>query len=137
MMGTTDAVSVCKNILRKSFLLFSFLVFLFLLAGCEKEQHLNVNPADLHGLWVRNQEYWRFLDNGTGVTWDEAEDVSEQESNLRFEWTLSLDELTCVFRGEMGNQAVPKLYIIREITPTRLRWEDYYGEEYTFSKVVE
>ena len=71
----------------------------------------------------------------TGVTWDESEDITEEESNLKFEWTLSRDELTCVFRGAQGNQAVPKLYVIRSISSTQMTWEDYYGIEYTFRKV--
>jgi hypothetical protein len=118
---------------------FRYLLLLVLstlsLAGCGPEDIVEVYPADLHGLWVRNQEYWRFKDDNTGVTWDESEDITEEESNLKFEWTLSRDELTCVFRGAQGNQAVPKLYVIRSISSTQMTWEDYYGIEYTFRKV--
>ena len=99
------------------------------LGGCVKDVFLNVNPDDLTGRWVveGTQEYWRFRSDGTGVTWDESEDISENESNLKFEWTLDEDELTCVFRGENENQAVPKVYYIRNLTSESMEWEDIYG----------
>ena len=98
------------------------------MSGCIKDI-LNFFADDITGRWVveGTQEYWRFRIDGTGVTWDESEDISESESNLRFEWTLDEDELTCVFRGENENQAVPKVYYIRKLTSERMEWEDIYG----------
>lgn len=105
-------------------------------SGCGKDSVLDVNPNDLTGKWVveNSQEYWRFRSGGTGVTWDESEDISEEESNLKFEWTLDRDELTCVFRGANENQAVPKVYRIREISSSSMRWEDIYGRTTRFVK---
>lgn len=101
----------------------------FVLNGCGKDFVLDVNADDLTGRWVveGTREYWRFRSDGRGVTWDEGEDISEEESNLRFEWTLDRDELTCIFRGENENQAVPKVYRIREISSSDMMWEDIYG----------
>lgn len=99
------------------------------LGGCLKDFFMIVNPDDLTGRWVveGTQEYWRFNGDGSGVTWDESEDISEWESNLTFEWSLEMSELTCVFHGANENQAVPKVYTIREITADSMEWEDIYG----------
>lgn len=100
----------------------------FTMSGCLKDI-LDIFADDITGRWVvkDSQEYWRFRSDGTGVTWDESEDISESESNLKFEWTLDRDELTCVFRGENENQAVPKVYYIRKLTSESMEWEDIYG----------
>lgn len=107
-------------------------------AGCgEDEVPVNVTPGQLCGCWVKNgtQEYWRYLDDGTGVTWDEADDVAEEESNLRYEWSVDGDRLTHLFRGEQGNQAVPKVYTVKGISPSSMSWEDDYGQQYTLIRV--
>ncbi len=111
----------------------------FLVAGCgDKEQPINVGAEQLYGCWVKNgtQEYWRYLEDGTGVTWDESEDISEDESNLRFEWSVSGDLLTHIFHGEQDNQAVPKLFTIKGISASSMSWVDDYGQSYTFIKVL-
>ncbi len=102
-----------------------------------EDTHLNVNPAMVQGKWIKNatQEYWRYNADETGVTWDESEDISEEESNLTFEWTLNGDVLTHVFRGEQGNQAVPKVYTITEIDASTMKWKDDYGMTYQLNKV--
>ena len=78
---------------------------------------LNVSTDQLEGLWLKkgSQEYWRYRADGTGVTWDEA-------------------RLTHIFTGEMGNQAVPKVYDITEITETTMLWKDDYSMTYRFTK---
>ena len=108
-----------------------------MLCGCLDDFFLDVNPDDLTGKWVveSSQEYWRFRGDGSGVTWDEGEDISEYESNLKFEWMLDKDELTCVFRGENENQAVPKVYRIKEISGESMKWEDIYGRTKKFKKL--
>ncbi len=105
--------------------------------GCSDDPVLDVNSDDLVGKWVveNTQEYWRFRGGGTGVTWDESEDISEEESNLKFEWSLDRDELTCVFRGANENQAVPKVYRIREITASSMKWENIYGQTTRLKKL--
>lgn len=104
--------------------------------GCIKDMVLDIDSNDLTGKWVveNSQEYWRFRSDGSGVTWDESEDIYEHESNLKFEWTLDHDELTCVFRGANENQAVPKVYRIRELTSSSMKWEDIYGRTTKFVK---
>lgn len=109
-----------------------------LLAGChEKETHITVEPEQVVGKWQyeNTKEYWRYRSDFTGVTWDEGEDVSEEESNLTYEWTLSGDQLTHVFSGAQGNQAVPKVYTITEIDESRMVWKDDYGMTKVLLKV--
>ena len=106
--------------------------------ACHDERtHITVNETDLHGKWQKTetQEYWRYNADGTGVTWDEAEDVSEEESNLTYFWTVNGDVLTHVFTGAMENQAVPKVYTVTAISSTAMSWEDDYGMSYSFTKV--
>lgn len=109
-----------------------------MLASCGgKDNHITVSDSQLEGLWQKNnsQEYWRYNASHTGVTWDESEDVSEEESNLTFTWSIAEDVLTHVFTGAMENQAVPKVYTIKEINGSYMKWEDDYGISYTLSKV--
>ena len=110
------------------------------MSGCslfDRDDHLSVSEDQLYGCWVKenSEEYWRYNENGTGVTWDEADDISEEESNLSFTWTVREDELTHIFRGEMDNQAVPKVYTIKAINNNTMRWEDDYGISYKLNKV--
>lgn len=108
------------------------------MSACHEEEiHLNVTPDQLEGCWVKNgsQEYWRYLVDGTGVTWDESEDMTEEESNLHFEWSVGGDVLTHIFHGEQGNQNVPKIYTIKGISASQMSWEDDYGQQYTLIKV--
>lgn len=114
------------------------LSFFLLFTACQEEEvHLNVTPDQVVGCWVKNgtQEYWRYLEDGTGVTWDESENYTEEESNLRFLWSVSGDVLDHVASGEMGNQFVPKTYTIKGISPSAMSWMDDYGQAYTLIKV--
>ena len=109
-----------------------------MLASCGgKDNHITVSDSQMEGLWQKNnsQEYWRYNADHTGVTWDEAEDVSEDESNLTFTWSIAEDVLTHVFTGAMENQAVPKVYTVKEINGSYMKWEDDYGISYTLFKV--
>ena len=109
-----------------------------LAASCGgQEEALNVSADQLLGKWQRtnSQEYWRYITDSTGVTWDESEDVSEEESNLTFRWEVNGARLMHVFTGEMANQAVPKVYTITEISSTSMKWKDDYSMEYQFNKV--
>lgn len=125
---------------KNRFKLWTMMLLAILAAGCqEKETHLTVEPDQLIGKWLRtdsqeDQEYWRYRNDYTGVTWNEAEDISEEESNLTFEWTLAGDRLTHVFRGEQGNQAVPKVYTITAISETTMQWRDDYSITLNFTK---
>ena len=109
-----------------------------LFVGCfSKEEHIDVDPAMLHGKWLKvgTQEYWRYYSSGSGATWDESEGKTEENTNLSYTWNLDRDELTHWFRGEQDNQMVPKVYTIKEITSNSMKWKDAYGITSTYSKV--
>ena len=121
---------------RKGLLLLTLAGLLVSCTPSDNRVHITVNPEQLQGCWVKSgtQEYWRYRDDSTGVTWDESEDMTEEESNLTFTWEVNRDVLTHIFRGVMDNQAVPKVYTITEITPQSMKWEDDYGITCTLNK---
>lgn len=95
-----------------------------------------VCSQNLCGCWVRDgsQEYWNYNDDGTCITWDEADDLGQEESNLVFVWRLNDCRLTHIFHGQLGNQSVPKVYTVKSISPKAMVWVDDYGTEYSFTK---
>lgn len=103
----------------------------------DKEPHITVNESQLYGKWQEGstQVYWRYAYDGTGVTWDEGEDIMEEESNLTYTWTVRGDVLTHVFTGAQDNQAVPKVYTITFIDDSRMEWKDDYGMTKTLTKL--
>lgn len=111
-----------------------------MMSGCflfDKETHINVDENQLYGKWQEGstQVYWRYVSDGTGVTWDEGEDISEEESNLTYSWSVRGDVLTHVFTGIQENQAVPKVYTITEIDESHMLWKDDYGMTKTLTKL--
>lgn len=115
--------------------------------GVERDETL------LHGKWLLTlengkepinpvnelpkEEYWRYNSNGTGSTWDESDDMYEDEA-LPFTWTLVQSELTQIHVTEMsapGTRAdVPKIYEVTELTATKLSYKDALGYSATFTK---
>lgn len=130
-------VQVVQGMRAKGIAFFVILFFSLLATSCNDERvHITVEPYQIEGLWqkIGTQEFWRYRVDGTGVTWDESEDVSEEESNLTYEWTINGDELTHVFHGSLGNQAVPKVYTVTSISSSQMEWEDIYGQTYVLVK---
>lgn len=104
--------------------------------ACHDDPVVNVTDAMLYGKWMVDgtTEYWRYDDDHTGVTWDVSE-ISEEASNLKFEWELHDAELLHVFAGEMGNQGVSKAYRITQIGVNTMSWEDDYGVQSSLHRV--
>ena len=93
---------------------------------------LDVFDEDLLvGKWVNGTEYWRYNADGTGCTWDTADDVTEAEAQ-QFTWTLVLSTLTQKHQMEISGTTIPKVYTVTELTETDLVYEDSYGTEYAF-----
>ncbi|MBQ7280197.1 MAG: lipocalin family protein [Bacteroidales bacterium] len=91
------------------------------------ENEESYNSSDLVGKWrvVSSQEYWRYDSGGNGRTWDESQDVHENdETTTRFTWSISGDQLRHVFSGDDVNQAVVQDYTIKSLTSNTLRWND-------------
>lgn len=111
-----------------------------LMSGCfgfNNETHITVDEEQLYGKWQEGstQVFWRYNADNSGVTWDEGEDISEEESNLTYQWTVRGDVLTHVFSGAQGNQAVPKVYTITSIDENQMEWKDDYGMTKSLTKV--
>lgn len=115
--------------MKKLKLVILFMGVFLLMTSCKKETPVTIDASLLPGKWLHEgtEEYWRYYANGNGVTWDESEDISEEESNLTFQWTLSGDVLTHVFTGSSGNQAVPKVFYVNYINGSIMQWTDDYG----------
>ncbi|MBR1850965.1 MAG: hypothetical protein IJ789_06290 [Bacteroidales bacterium] len=103
-----------------------------------KKQGLELQPSQLYGLWYSESSvthgYWRYNSNMTGTAWDPDEDVEEGESNTIFTWEVEEDQLTHIFTGIEGYQAVPKIYTVTAISDNAMTWKDSYGNIKTFTK---
>ena len=117
------------------------------LTSCkEKEKELVLDPSQFAGLWVKTNntyEYWRFNSSSmTGITWDETPDpdngepeMTEEESNLGFSWSVERNIVSFVWHGLMENQSVPKYYYITEISSAAIVGEDEVGLPFTLRRV--
>jgi hypothetical protein len=99
----------------------------------------------LYGKWQEGtvfEHYYssnieRVLPNGdtvqaNGTTWDESDDVSEDEAQL-FNWSLTGSTLKHEHVGTFV--MVPKVYTVTSLTSSELVYEDDYGVAHHFSKV--
>lgn len=115
-----------KNI---SFLLIALLTS-FVFNSCIPEQEFD--SSLLIGKWVSGSEYYRYMQDGTGLTWDTADDVDESEAQA-FTWTLVQSTLTHIHILEIGG-LVPKVYTVTKLTHNTLEYEDEFGKTHRFSK---
>jgi len=110
------------------------LVFLLVAAAfhsCGKEE--DFDETLLYGKWRSGTEYWVYERGHTGYTWDESDDVSEDDEQQSFTWGLVKSELTHIHLI-MGKPSVPKYYTITELTATTLKYKDSFSN-YSFSKI--
>ncbi len=120
------------NMAKKAFLyLTTFLVVSFLVVSCEPEEK-SFDDTLLTGKWKSGTLYYKYLANGSGATWDTADDVTESEAQA-FTWTLEKSELTHIHVLELGG-SVPKVYTVTELTSTSLKYHDDFGVTFSFTK---
>lgn len=106
----------------------------FLLGSCENFTHdVDFNKTLLNGYWISGTLYEYYNPDGTGYTWDVADDVTEEEAQP-FTWTLEKATLTQIHQMEMGGN-VPKTYTVTKLDSSTLEYHDDYGKYYTFTKV--
>lgn len=99
----------------------------------------------LYGKWQEgtvfehyyNSTIERVLPNGdtvwvNGTTWDESDDVSEDEAQL-FNWTLTGSTLKHEHVGTFV--MLPKIYTVTSLTSSELVYNDDFGVTHYFSKV--
>jgi hypothetical protein len=114
------------------FYLTACVVIVFLAVSCEPAEE-SFDESLLIGKWQSGTLFYKYLADGTGGTWDTADDVTESEAQA-FTWTLVKSELTHIHILEMGG-TVPKVYTVTELTDTSLKYEDDFGGSFSFTKV--
>lgn len=105
-------------------------------SSCTDNENLPDKEYDrslLIGKWHQASLYYRYDNNGSGVSWDTSDDVSEAEGQA-FTWTLIRSTLEHIEMIEMGGK-IPKIFTVTELTNSILKYQDEHGETYTFSKV--
>ena len=123
-----------KNIMRNVALVAFALVAL---VGCIPDPVVepNFSVDDIYGKWCSGSVYYRYDSGYRGVTWDTADDVTEDEGQP-FEWKIEGVDMTHIHIMEM-EASVPKTYVIDELTSSVLEYHDAYGKYYQFYKVYD
>lgn len=97
-----------------------------------RKQRVIYTPDMLVGGWSRGTIHEEYAADGTGLTWNTAEDVSRDEAR-RFQWTLDSNLLTLVYKLDYGG-VVPKHYVVTFVDNENLSYSDNYGESYLWDK---
>lgn len=87
----------------------------------------------LIGLWQSETVYYRYNEDGTGSTWDAADDVTEEEAG-RFTWEINKKRMIHKHQLEIGG-TVPKAYTIKRLDLLNLEYTDDYGKIESFVKI--
>jgi hypothetical protein len=118
-----------------SFRVLLLVTLTFLLGACTltPEDETTWDQTLLYGKWKSGTLYYKYLSDGTGKTWDTADDVSEAEAQS-FTWTLVNSEFTHIHIMQMGT-TVPKVYTVTELTAGTLKYKDSFNVSNSFTKV--
>ncbi len=133
--------------LKKRFLQIAFLALVAIaVVSCsdkssEFDEYLLIGkwerPSPLNDEEAQGYEYYRYDIGGIGASWDEADDVTEEEAQ-EFKWTLIKSDLTLTHKIETTDQyGIPKVYTVIKLTTTELVYKDDFGITYEFTKVEE
>ncbi|HKK80899.1 MAG TPA: hypothetical protein VJ909_01540 [Prolixibacteraceae bacterium] len=120
-----------KKILLYLFVSLATSAFMF---SCIEIEEDSFDESLLVGKWESGTLFYNYNYDGTGSTWDEGDDVTEEEAQ-EFTWTLVEDELTHIHIMEIGG-TVPKIYTVTKLTETTLEYEDGFGVKSSFAKVT-
>lgn len=125
--------AIAYNIANKVLVFIMFAILIgALFTSCQKEDE-SFDETLLYGKWRSGNLFYRYLSNGSGKTWDEGDDVYEDEAQ-NFSWTLEKSEFTHIYVMEIGG-VVPKVYKLTELTATSLKYQDDFGKRFSFVKV--
>jgi hypothetical protein len=120
--------------MKKTLRYLTMLTVITLLAVSCTEEAISYDETLLTGKWQSGTLFYKYLADGTGGTWDTADDVTEAEAQA-FTWTLVDDLMTHIHILEMGG-SVPKIYTVTELTATSLKYQDDFGVTFSFTKVA-
>lgn len=119
--------------MKKTLFYLSICVLLsFLAVSCETEP-TSFDESLLIGKWQSGTLFYKYLANGSGGTWDTADDVTEEEAQ-EFTWKLIASDLTHNHILEIGG-IVPKNYTVTELTASTLKYHDDFGVNWSFTKI--
>ena len=104
------------------------------MSSCSPNKDVELDQTLLYGKWqeIDTKNFEVYNADGTGYTWDEADEVTEAEAQ-QFTWTLEGNALTHIHIMEMGG-SIPKVYTVTKLTATELTYEDDFGKTHTFNK---
>lgn len=91
------------------------------------------SPALLTGVWKNGNLHQLYRSDGTGLRWDESDDVGRTEG-LAFSWVMDSNCLTMLFPMRLGG-VVPKEYLVTYADDESLVYKDAYGTSYMWDKV--
>lgn len=119
--------------MKKTLRYLTMLTVITLLAVSCTKTDTTFDQTLLTGKWQSGTLFYKYLADGTGGTWDTADNVTEAEAQA-FTWTLVKDLLTQIHVLEIGG-SVPKVYTVTELTATSLKYHDDFGVNFSFTKV--
>ena len=108
------------------------LAMLFITSCTKEETEEGFDESLIIGKWQSGSLFERYDSDKSGVSWDTADDVTEEEAQA-FTWTITKDQLEQIHIIENGGK-VPKVYTITELTVSSLKYKDDYGQTKSFSK---
>ena len=119
---------------RILFITLSLVIAALVITSCTKEEEeISFEENLIVGKWQSGTLFERYDADKNGVSWDTADDVTEEEAQA-FTWTITKDQLEQIHIIENGG-SVPKVYTITTLNATVLTYKDDYGSTKTFSKV--
>lgn len=86
------------------------------------------------GLWQSGTVFYRFNEDGSGRTWDIADDVTELEGS-KLTWEVNKTRFIHYHQMEVNDAIIPKAYNINHLDLMNLEIEDDYDVKTTFIKV--
>ena len=86
------------------------------------------------GLWQSGTVFYRFNEDGSGRTWDIADDVTELEGS-KLTWEVNKTRFIHYHQMEVNDAIIPKAYNINNLDLINLEIEDDYDVKTTFIKV--
>lgn len=110
------------------------LILICLVVASCGEKEKNFDDSLIPGRWKQGEYFEVYKADGTGYTWNEAEDVHEDEAK-KMTWKLEGEELTQIHIMESGAAEVPKFYTVTELTSTTFKYKNNSGTSYSFTRV--
>ena len=126
--------------IKKLFVFSLVLLVSILVNSCDNKS--NINNFDitlLYGKWVEGDLYYKYEQNGTGISWDESERYYE-EDGLPFTWSLAGSRLSHIHTGSIdggGGITAREVFTVTELTTARMRFIDEDNKNRIFRKVFD